>query len=83
MSAWMTLWVHRLFNHSYEIVYCSYKRNNVNITFRHAIESAPFELTRIVIKVLSDGMLLIGADPVIWVFITCQRGISVYFYVSH
>jgi hypothetical protein len=33
-------------------VYCSYKKNNVNILFEHAHLTAPFELTRIIIKVL-------------------------------
>jgi len=32
-------------------VYCSYKKNNVNILFEHEISTAPFELTRIIIKV--------------------------------
>ena len=83
MSAWMMIWVNRLLNHSYKLVYCSYKRNNVNIIFKHAIESAPFELTRIVIKVLSREMLLIGAESISWILITCQGGISIYIHVSH
>jgi hypothetical protein len=83
MSARMITRVNRLLNRSYESVYCSYKRNNVNIIFKHAIESAPFELTRIIIKVLSGKMLLIGADPIIWIFIACQGGVSVYIHVSN
>jgi hypothetical protein len=82
MSARMITQVHRVLNHSYELVYCSYKRNNVNIIFKHAIESAPFELTKIIIKVLSSEMLLIGADPIIWIFITCEGRVGVYIHVS-
>ena len=82
MSARMITAVNRLLNHSYDLVYCSYKRNNVNIIFKHAIESAPFELTRIVIKVFSDEMLFIGPDSISWIFVTCQGGIGIYIHVS-
>lgn len=82
MSAWMTTPVNRLLKLSYKLVYCSYKRNNVNIIFKHAIESSPFELTRIVIKVLSSEMLLTSAESISGIFITCQRGIGIYIHVS-
>ena len=45
------------------LVYCSYKRNNVNILFGHANSTAPFELTRIIVKVNSTSALLIQTPP--------------------
>jgi hypothetical protein len=51
MSAWMIIQV-TCVNAFLMTVYCSYKRNNVNILFEHAHLAAPFELTRIVVKVV-------------------------------
>jgi hypothetical protein len=51
MSAPMTFQVFPRFLVSQELVYCSDKRNNVNIMFEHAVGAVPFELTRIIIKV--------------------------------
>lgn len=41
------------------LVYCSDKRNNVNILFEHAQKGVPFELTKIVVKVNSMVFCLI------------------------
>ena len=83
MSVRMITQVKHSFDLSYKtLVYCSYKRNNVNIIFKHAIESAPFELTRIIIKVLFGENFLIRSDSYGWIFFTSQRGISIYIHVS-
>jgi hypothetical protein len=63
-------------------VYCSYKRNNVNILFEHAQSPAPFELTRIVVKVNSMKLHLI-VDAVIWIYLAGKRGTCIYLYVPN
>lgn len=39
-------------------VYCSHKRNNVNIIFEHPLSNVHFELTRIVVKVRQKQKIL-------------------------
>jgi hypothetical protein len=64
------------------LVYCSYKRNNVNILFEHANSTSPFELTRIVVKVISM-LRSTNPDTLDWLFIARQGRSSLYFHVTH
>jgi hypothetical protein len=66
----------------YGLVYCSDKRNNVNILFEHA-HSAPFELTRIVVKVMPIAALLMSTDPLNWILFTGPRRASIHLHVTY
>jgi len=64
------------------LVYCSYKRNNVNILFEHASSAAPFELTRIVVKVI-PLFSPVNPDTSNRLFIARKGRSSIYFHVTN
>ena len=57
------------------LVYCSHKRNNVNITFEHAVANIPFELTKIIVKVCpaTNNESIDCIDSASRIFLSSQR----------
>lgn len=72
-----------LLNFAHIAVYCSYKKNNVNILFEHAISTAPFELTRIIIKVRSTSIYTDLSDSLSRLLVTCARRIRFHLYETY